>query len=226
MPPEMLLRCLRGPSSPPEHRKDAHTVQLQSHRFWLQPLVTWKVLVRQCTRTDIKYSKEKHPFRRNKKNFSTKSKYQLLRRDKYTRIVAHEGLYIAIFNFAVINEDESGIFQNKYSGFARFCTTISKFECDLSLTQRRKVIPAMSRAPSLLDSVPAASSPTKPTFSFFWSACAPGKTPPLRDFCTMTEACGYLLIFNHEAKATMTARVDAGVPAAVRAYARAQKQIG
>lgn len=43
----------------------------------------------------------------------------------------------------------------------------------------------MSRAPSLLDSVPPDSSPTKPTFSFFCSACAPGNTPPLRDFCTM-----------------------------------------
>lgn len=108
-------------------------------------------------------------------------------------------------------------------GSGHVCTTISKYESDLSLTQRRKVIPAMSRAPSLLDSVPAASSPTKPTFSFFWSACAPGKTPPLRDFCTMMEAW-YLLIYNHEDKATMTAQVDPGVPAAVRA--RAQKQIG
>lgn len=51
----------------------------------------------------------------------------------------------------------------------------------------RVCLPAMSRAPSLLDSVPPASSPTKPTFSFFWSACAPGNTPPFRDFCTMTE---------------------------------------
>lgn len=111
-------------------------------------------------------------------------------------------------------------------GSGRVCTTISKCECDLSPTQRRKVTPAMSRAPSLLDSVPAASSPTKPTFSFFWSACAPGKTPPLRDFCTMMEACGNLLIWNHGDKATLTAQVDASVPAAVRACARAEKQIG
>lgn len=45
----------------------------------------------------------------------------------------------------------------------------------------------MSNAPSLLDSVPPASRPTKPTLSFFWSACAAGNTPPFRDFCTMTE---------------------------------------
>ena len=51
----------------------------------------------------------------------------------------------------------------------------------------RACLPAISRAPSLLDSVPPASRPTKPTFSFFWSACAPGNTPPFRDFCTMME---------------------------------------
>ncbi|MEQ2229384.1 hypothetical protein ILYODFUR_018285 [Ilyodon furcidens] len=49
--------------------------------------------------------------------------------------------------------------------------------------------PAMSRAPSLLDSVPPDSRPTKPTFSFFCSVCAPGNTPPFRDFCTMTGTC-------------------------------------
>lgn len=52
---------------------------------------------------------------------------------------------------------------------------------------RAPCIPAaMSRAPSLLDSLPPASRPTKPTFSFFWSACGPGNTPPFRDFCTIT----------------------------------------
>lgn len=51
----------------------------------------------------------------------------------------------------------------------------------------RACLPAISRAPSLLDSVPPASRPTKPTFSFFWSAGAPGNTPPFRDFCTMME---------------------------------------
>lgn len=51
---------------------------------------------------------------------------------------------------------------------------------------RTHTLPAISRAPSL-DSVPPDSSPTKPTFSFFWSAWAPGNTPPFRDFCTMTE---------------------------------------
>lgn len=112
----------------------AEAPQLQPHRFWLQPLVTRKVLVRPRTRTDIKYSKEKHPLRRNKKNFLTVSKHELQTREykyiikyKCTRIVAHDGLYVTIFIFAVINEDECGLFRNKYSfGYPR--ATISTLE--------------------------------------------------------------------------------------------------
>lgn len=59
------------------------------------------------------------------------------------------------------------------------------------LTHLLTNVPAMSSAPSLLESAPPASRPTKPTFSFFWSACAPGNTPPFRDFCTMTDLRTY-----------------------------------
>ncbi|KAJ3602188.1 hypothetical protein NHX12_029947 [Muraenolepis orangiensis] len=45
----------------------------------------------------------------------------------------------------------------------------------------------MSRAPSRLFSVPAASRPTKPTFSFLWSALECGNTPPFRDLTMLQD---------------------------------------
>lgn len=122
-------------------------------------------------------------------------------------------LRVAIFTAAQIKDGESGRFQN-IGNLSAFARNYQDAKAALSLTQRAEEKPAMSRAPSLLDSVPPASSPTKPTFSFFWSACAPGNTPPLRDFCTMTEPSGDLPTYSHGDQATTAAPVDGSVPAA------------
>lgn len=81
-----------------------------------------------------------------------------------------------------------------YSGINSRLVILAPLFLPWKSKEETEALPAMSRAPSRLDSLPAASSPTKPTFSLLWSACGPANTPPLRDFCTMMEACGSLRV--------------------------------